>query len=160
MHARSEDKITQGTPYATKEDQVTSTQRKRNRGKGGDGGDMRGSENDDVPLAKRPRTSKRASGPNVLFARPFAKKDPLKYRSCYSYVLKRIRDIKQHLSRFYQLSIYCPRCVSIFETEGECDKHIRALSCLVQDTIIYEGATRAQKILLGQRAFSKMTLSD
>lgn len=160
MHGRSEDKVTQGTPYATKEDQVTPTQRKRNRGKGGDGEDARGSEDDDVPLAKRPRTSKRASGPNVLFACPFAKKDPLKYRSCYSYVLKRIRDVKQHLSRFHQLPMYCPRCMSIFEAEEERDEHIRASSCLVQDTIIYEGVTRAQKILLGQRTSSKMTLSD
>jgi hypothetical protein len=140
--------------------QVSTTRQKRTRGKGRGSEEPRESEDDEDLPAKRSRTSKRASGNHTSFACPFAKKNPLKYRSCYSYVLKRIRDVKQHLSRFHQLPIYCPRCACAFDVEDDRDEHIRASSCLVQNTIVYEGITRAQKSLLGQRAPSKMTPSD
>jgi hypothetical protein len=140
--------------------QVSTTRQKRTRGKGGGSEEPRESEDDEDLPAKRSRTSKRASGNHTSFACPFAKKNPLKYRSCYSYVLKRIRDVKQHLSRFHQLPIYCPRCACAFDVEDDRDEHIRASSCLVQNTIVYEGITRAQKSLLGQRAPPKMTPSD
>ncbi|PMD16710.1 hypothetical protein NA56DRAFT_649272 [Hyaloscypha hepaticicola] len=143
------------------EDGITTVSKKRGRNNQ-DGSEEAGDSEDDERLpAKRRRTSKRAAGHQLSFACPFAKKSPLKYRGCYAYVLRRVRDVKQHLSRFHQLPIYCPRCTDTFEAEDERDEHIRASSCLVQhETITFEGVTRAQKILLGQRVSAKMTSSD
>jgi len=140
---------------------ITNLPKKRGRNSQ-DGSEETGDSEDDEGLpAKRRRTSKRAAGHQLSFACPFAKKNPLKYRGCYAYVLKRVRDVKQHLSRFHQLPIYCPRCTDTFEAEDERDEHIRASSCLVQhETITFEGVTKRQKILLGQRVPAKMTASD
>jgi len=135
----------------------TRTKRNNRRESSEDAG---GSGDDQDAPEKRRRTSKKASGHHVSFACPFCKKDPLKYRSCYAYVLSRIRDVKQHLSRYHQLPIYCPRCMCTFEAEDERDGHVRASSCLIQDTISYEGVTRAQKVQLTQRVSSKMPLED
>jgi hypothetical protein len=94
------------------------------------------------------------------FACPFAKKDPLKYRSCLDFTLKRIRDVKQHLNRVHPLPIYCSRCMCNLETEDKRDEHIRASLCDVQSGITYEGVTMAQKAQLTQKVSSKMTSED
>ncbi|KAN0101611.1 hypothetical protein V8E51_012121 [Hyaloscypha variabilis] len=160
QHPGAQVTTTKESSTAAKATQATPLQRKRLRTSGAGDDEPRESEDDDDFPAKRARTSKRTYGQNPSFACPFAKKDPLKYRCCYTYVMKRIRDVKQHLSRFHQLPIYCPLCMDTFDTEDERDVHIRAASCPVQPTISYEGVTRAQKVLLGQRVSSKMTLSD
>ena len=140
---------------------ITTPPKKRSRNNQDGSEDAGDSEDDEDFTAKRRRTSKKAAGNQPSFACPFAKKDPLKYRGCYAYVLKRVRDVKQHLSRFHQLPIYCPRCTHTFEAEDERDEHIRASPCLIQQQpITFEGVTRAQKILLGQRVSAKMTPSD
>jgi hypothetical protein len=140
---------------------ITTPPKKRSRNNQDGSEDAGDSEDDEDFTAKRRRTSKKAAGNQPSFACPFAKKDPLKYRGCYTYVLKRVRDVKQHLSRFHQLPIYCPRCTHTFEAEDERDEHIRASPCLIQQQpITFEGVTRAQKILLGQRVSAKMTPSD
>jgi hypothetical protein len=151
---------TRSTSTATSRDSDKNTGKKRNRQnrEGSDG--AKGSGDDEAAPEKRRRASKKASGNQVSFACPFAKKDPLKYRSCYAYVLSRIRDVKQHLSRYHQLPIYCPRCMSTFETEDERDDHNRASSCVVQAAVRHEGVTRAQKAQLSARVSSTMTVED
>lgn len=94
------------------------------------------------------------------FACPFAKKDPLQYRSCLDFTLKRIRDVKQHLNRNHPLPIYCARCMCIFETEDKRDEHIQAFRCGIQTGITYEGVTVAQKFQLAQKVSSKLTFED
>ncbi|KAE9369297.1 hypothetical protein N431DRAFT_346045, partial [Stipitochalara longipes BDJ] len=161
QHAGAHDAIPEGTSNTTKIRKATPLRKKtKNHKSRADDEESRESEDDEERPAKRPRTSKRGSAHDPSFACPFAKKDPLKYRCCYAYVMKRIRDVKQHLSRFHQLPIYCPLCMCTFDAEDERDVHIRATSCSVQPTVSYEGVTRAQKLLLGQRVSSKMTLSD
>ncbi|PMD54799.1 uncharacterized protein K444DRAFT_538052, partial [Hyaloscypha bicolor E] len=117
------------------------------------------SGDDDGAPEKRRRASKRTTGNQLSFACPFAKKDPLKYRGCYSYTLSRVRDVKQHLSRYHQLPIYCPRCMDIFETEDERDEHNKTIPCLAQN-FRHEGVTRAQKAQLSERVSSTMTVED
>jgi hypothetical protein len=159
--AVSNDTAAKVTPSSTCKTKASTTSRKkRSREMGGNSEDARDSDDNDEYPAKRPRTSKGVSGDQASFACPFAKKDPLKYRCCYAYVLKRVRDVKQHLSRFHQLPMYCPRCMCIFDAEGVRDEHIRESYCLVKDSISFEGVTRAQKIQLGQRVSSKMSQSD
>jgi hypothetical protein len=139
---------------------ATSSERKRKRetsgGKEREGGNEDG---DDTP-DKLWRASKKDSGHQITFACPFAKKDPVKYRSCYACILRRIGDVKQHLSRHHQLPIYCPLCMSCFDTEDQRDEHVRASSCPKRDAIKYEGVTRAQKVQLGQKVSSKLSSVD
>jgi hypothetical protein len=138
----------------------TSSGRKRKREDSGTKEEEGGSgDGDDTPDKLR-RTSKKDAGHQVTFACPFAKKDPVKYRSCYACILRRIGDVKQHLSRHHQLPIYCPVCMSCFDTEDQRDEHIRASSCTKRDTIKYEGVTRAQKAQLGQKVSSKLSSVD
>lgn len=136
----------------------TSSGKKRNRDQGG--GSEEENENNDGDKApeKKSRTSKKASGHQASLACPFVKKDPVTYRSCYTYELKRIQDVKQHLSRRHQLPIYCPRCMDIFDAENKRDEHIRQSNCLLQEPIPFEGVTRTQKEQLTQRVSPKMTL--
>ncbi|KUJ09934.1 uncharacterized protein LY89DRAFT_266617 [Mollisia scopiformis] len=138
-----------------------SSQNKRQYQPGGRGKGDEENEDDQGGSQKRPRMSKKVSGHQVSFACPFAKKDPLRYRSCHAYVINRIQDVKTHLSRYHQLPIYCPRCMSTFVTESERDEHNRAsMPCPVEEVIPYEGVTRAQKDQLSQRVSSKMALSE
>jgi hypothetical protein len=139
---------------------ATSSERKRKReysgGKEREGGNGDGEDTPD----KLWQTSKKDSGHQITFACPFAKKDPVKYRSCYACILRRIGDVKQHLSRHHQLPIYCPVCMSCFDTEDQRDEHVRASSCPKRDAIKYEGVTRAQKAQLGQKVSSKLSSVD
>lgn len=138
----------------------TSSGRKRKReDSGGNKREEGNGDAEDTPEKLR-RASKKDSGHQVTFACPFAKKDPLKYRGCYACILKRIGDVKQHLSRCHQLPIYCPVCMSCFETEDQRDEHIRASCCTKRDAIRYEGVTRAQKVQLGQKVSSKLSSVD
>ncbi|CAG9939913.1 unnamed protein product [Clonostachys rosea f. rosea IK726] len=114
------------------------------------------------PPRKRVRASKQSAGREASLACPYAKKDPIKYRSCYSYTLKRAKDVKQHLSRCHQLPIYCARCKEIFPSEDERNEHLEvdiSAICPVQN-IVYDGVTREQKELLTRRVSHRMTLED
>jgi hypothetical protein len=151
---------TRSASTATSRDSDKKTGKKRNHRKRAGSERSKGSGDDEAAPEKRRRASKKASGNQVSFACPFAKKDPLKYRSCYAYIISRIQDVKLHLSRYHQLPIYCPRCMFIFETEDERDEHNRATSCVVQDAVRHEGVTRAQKLQLTQRVSSTMAAED
>ncbi len=94
------------------------------------------------------------------FPCPYAKKDPLKYRSCLGLTLKRIRDVKQHLNRKLPLPIYCARCICIFGLEDQRDEHVQASRCGIQTGITYEGVTVAQKFQLAQKVSSKLNFED
>jgi hypothetical protein len=126
---------------------------------GSDGAE--GGEHDDPDVRKkRTKTAKQAVGRQVSLACPYAKKDAIRYRGCHAYVIKRIQDVKSHLSRYHQLPIYCQRCKMIFQTETARDEHAETIVCEVNRSIVYEGVTRAQKSQLGQRVSARMTLED
>ncbi|CAI6095112.1 unnamed protein product [Clonostachys chloroleuca] len=114
------------------------------------------------PPRKRVRASKKSAGREPSLACPYAKKDPINYRSCYSFNLKRVKDVKQHLSRCHQLPIYCARCKEIFPSEDERNEHLEvdiSAMCPVRN-IVYDGVTREQKELLASRVSHRMTLED
>ncbi|CAG9978715.1 unnamed protein product [Clonostachys byssicola] len=129
---------------------------------GMDGNDDQNGADERGPPRKRVRTNKQSAGREPSLACPYAKKDPIKYRSCYSKILKRAKDVKQHLSRSHQLPIYCARCKEIFHTEDERNEHLEvdiSAICPVQN-IVYDGVTREQKELLTRRVSPRMTLED
>jgi hypothetical protein len=120
-----------------------------------------GDGKDEGPPKKRNRASRQIAARELSLACPFAKKDPIKYRGCYQYTLRRTHHVKQHLSRCHQIPIYCQRCKELFDTEEERDDHATANSlCEKRFGIRYEGLTRKQKEQPGHRVSPKMTLSD
>jgi hypothetical protein len=142
-----------GTPLPSKGKGKSNTSpgEKRSRQNSNNDEDTKERQDEDNTSGKRPRISKKTIPNHLSFACPFAKKDPLKYGSCYKYILRRIRDVKQHLSRIHQQPIYCPRCMDTFETEEERDEHIRETSCELRAAIRFEGVTRALKQQLTER---------
>ncbi|KAK4445505.1 hypothetical protein QBC34DRAFT_413286 [Podospora aff. communis PSN243] len=126
------------------------------------GGEENGEEGGSDPPKKRRRSTRQSSERRVSLACPFAKKDPTRYRHCYSYILSRTQDVKQHLSRYHQLPIYCPRCKDEFQTEPERDQHcaVTNWSCQVRSGITHEGVTRSQKVELGHRVSPRQTLEE
>ncbi|CAM1508998.1 Fc.00g027370.m01.CDS01 [Cosmosporella sp. VM-42] len=110
---------------------------------------------------KRTRSTKQSAMHHVFLACPFAKKNPVKYRGCHAHVLKRIKDVKQHIHRWHQLPVYCGRCQEIFDTERERDLHLQAAErCEARDDIQHEGVTLSQQDKLSERVSAKMTLKE
>lgn len=119
--------------------------------------DCQGDDDEEQSLSvstsrKRLRTSSR-----LTFACPFCKKDPSRYRTCYRYILSRIRDVKQHISRCHRLPVYCPSCMDTFETEALRDEHSRARSCPTRPVVEFDGVTEEQKKLLARRISSRLS---
>ncbi|KAH0343046.1 hypothetical protein KCU83_g8987, partial [Aureobasidium melanogenum] len=61
---------------------------------------------------------------------PFVKLDPLKHEKCYTFVLRSIPRIKQHLERVHRIPVHCPKCYLIFHNNAEArDRHTREGIC-------------------------------
>lgn len=124
----------EGTPV----EHITHKRRRQNNG------DDEDDERHD-PSRQRLKRNQRSTAPNLSLACPFAKKSPLKYRSCFAKTISRIQDVKLHLSRCHQPPIHCYRCKSIFATEAILLEHAEAEpQCPPQRTPIYDGVTRDQ----------------
>lgn len=109
---------------------------------------------------KRPKETTDASTENRSFACPFSKKSPSKYRRCYRYDLKRIRDVKQHLRRCHRKGVYCPVCSQTFESEDARDAHVRQRSCVEKPGFIVEGLSEAQAQSLSGKCSSKVDVEE
>lgn len=69
--------------------------------------------------------------PTFLFACPYYRRNPVAYQQCLTFKLKRIRDVKQHLSRkHYGATCFCPTCFRTFPTIGMKDDHIHGGNCV------------------------------
>ncbi|KAI1358886.1 hypothetical protein F5Y08DRAFT_350174 [Xylaria arbuscula] len=78
-------------------------------------------------------SSKQASSKR-RFACPFFRRDPQHYQECGKYILKRIKDVRQHIYRHHCTpEISCPRCFKSFKDKTELNKHIRGDVCPVKD---------------------------
>lgn len=87
---------------------------------------------DDTPRNpdKRRRTTDCEPASHRTLACPFWKYNPYtKYRSCGTYTLKRIRDVKQHLTRRHMPTLYCQVCYVIFQERDRLEEHIETRSC-------------------------------
>lgn len=106
----------------------------------------------------KPSKRRRTSDRKLTFACPYTKKDPMSHRECYGYTLSRIRDVKQHLARRHQKPLYCPRCMRIFENEGERDRHIREPTlCPIRPSITLDGITESQRQQLAKKSASNIS---
>ncbi|KAG9687106.1 hypothetical protein KCU95_g8905, partial [Aureobasidium melanogenum] len=86
--------------------------------------------NDDEQPPKRKSRVTRSDDELPPLACPFAKFDPFKHEKCYTFVLRGVSRVKQHLERVHSIPIHCPKCYSIFRNNTEArDKHVREGTC-------------------------------
>lgn len=105
-----------------------------------------------------PSKRRRTSDQRLTFACPYTKKDPVSHRDCYKYKLTRIRDVKQHLTRCHRNPLYCPRCMSAFQTEDQRDSHFRQAWCPIQPSIKPDGITENQRLELAKKSASNTSV--
>jgi len=68
------------------------------------------------------------------FACPYWKRDPRAHRPCARLVLRRIRDVKQHLHRRHAPAFYCERCLCVFAGAATHGAHVAgAEPCTLPD---------------------------
>lgn len=77
---------------------------------------------------RKPLTDKDNIGPR-LFSCPFYMFDPVKSRTCTSFVFQRSAEAFQHISQRHALENHCGTCYEEFTSESRRDAHIWAGSC-------------------------------
>ncbi|KAK8018821.1 hypothetical protein PG991_008011 [Apiospora marii] len=97
-------------------------------------------------------------GPTL--ACPFYKKDKTAHSKCLLFRLRRIKDVKQHLTRKHIQPQFCARCGHHFETQESLRSHTRSASCALADFVEPEGITEDQKKELGARVGRKFGLAE
>lgn len=82
---------------------------------------------------------------------PFYKNDSNKYHDCRQNVLRRIKDVKQHMFRKHRKpDFYCPVCFGIFSDAMLRDIHIQERQCTAEPDPVYDGISEEQKKTLSQ----------
>lgn len=97
-------------------------------------------------------------GPTL--ACPFYKKDKIAHSKCLLFRLRRIKDVKQHLTRKHIQPQFCARCGRHFDTQESLRAHTRNASCVLADFMEPEGITEDQKKELGARVGRKFGLAE
>lgn len=83
--------------------------------------------------------------PTQLLACPFSKLDGNRYHGCLKFELRRVKDVKQHISRKHlSPEFYCARCWHTFPDRGKQDEHARTAACAIQPKPLFEGISDMQ----------------
>lgn len=95
----------------------------------------------------------------ISLACPFQRLDAHKYHRCSKYILRRIKDVKQHIYRCHmQPEYYCALCFNVFESALERDEHIRRAGCNKRPVPWFHGVSDEQRRRLGQKASSTLSV--
>jgi len=89
------------------------------------------------------------------FACPYLRYDPDNNQQCLSFKLRRIRDVKQHLTRRHYHPFYCPTCYKKFPSVQDLGNHIRPQTCTPQSPVAIgnaDGMTPEAQERLKERA--------
>lgn len=119
------------TPYSIRSEfpfpgACVATQKRSHDGASPDGGSA--IERFEIERSKRLKTSHDKWERSL--ACPFYKHYPFSHRKCLALVLRRPKDVKQHIYRCHtKPEFYCARCYEIFRTAAERDTHWREESC-------------------------------
>ncbi|KAI0809851.1 hypothetical protein GGR55DRAFT_646964 [Xylaria sp. FL0064] len=113
-------------------------------------------QEEELPPRKRMESLKE----DALLACPFAKWKPLSYQSCYKYIMKDIRRVKQHLRRSHKRPLHCPTCWETFKVEEVFYSHIESRSCLPRPKRALEGVSSTQQEHLDRKVDRKLSRSD
>ncbi|KAH8716818.1 hypothetical protein GQ44DRAFT_713082 [Phaeosphaeriaceae sp. PMI808] len=79
------------------------------------------------------------------FACPFYKHEPSRYRNrrtCPGPGWPTVHRMKEHLYRAHAQHIYCPRCYTMFDADGDLSTHLRSQHCQVSAPQPLEGIDR------------------
>ncbi|KAI1080834.1 hypothetical protein F5B20DRAFT_96093 [Whalleya microplaca] len=77
---------------------------------------------------------------------PFYKMDNHKYADCRTNLLRRIKDVKQHVYRKHrQPEFYCPVCFHVFNEPISRDQHIQDRKCVSRPDPAFDGISEDQK---------------
>ena len=119
-------------------------------------------ENDEFlrppPQKKSKMERHEGTGRPRYLACPFLKLDPVRYESCCANKMKRIRDVKQHLSRRHTPDYYCQRCLKTdFRNEESLQVHVDLGDCVLRHPRLLEGVSYAQRGRLTRKSNSNLT---
>lgn len=106
------------------------------------------SENPTSSALKRRKTDES----KVQLACPFQKADPARHRACGRLILRRIKDIKQHIVRRHKAPIHCLRCFATFQSNDELVSHARINPPCETRQGRLDGISGDQQQLLSKRA--------
>lgn len=91
---------------------------------------------------------------SLRFACPFFKLDRVKHHNCLRFQLKRVKDVKQHISRKH--AFHCTNCFEVFPDSRSCETHMSHLACQAdswpQEIAVQESISDAQKQMFSLRA--------
>lgn len=88
-----------------------------------------------------------------LFACPFYKHDPFKYRLClFRQRLTATNYVRQHLRRYHLSPMHCPTCGGVFRLQSDLDGHIRERTCQIRD-FSHPGLSQVQREALEKNLF-------
>lgn len=123
------------------------------------GNNSHSDDNDDGHRAKsKSKRRREAEGTRLNLACPFAKKDPVRWRSCYRHELSKISYVKQHLYRVHLQPLYCHRCGATYDRQEDLSEHMRSTTpCDVRSFSVPEGLTVEQRQRLSERLSSKLS---
>lgn len=116
-----------------------------------------GWENSDGSENETPSRFKPSHDDSVpSLACPFYKHYPLQHWKCLSRVLRRPKDVKQHIYRSHtKPEFYCARCYHIFRSATERDTHCRETVCDTLDSSLSsqsQGINKDQRKLLSEKS--------
>ncbi|KAI5925597.1 hypothetical protein F4810DRAFT_56940 [Camillea tinctor] len=101
------------------------------------------------------------SNDNRILACPFYKMNSGKYSDCRTNILRRIKDVKQHVYRKHgKPSIYCAMCFEVFHKATLRDDHIKRRSCQEKPDPMYDGISEDQKKALSDTNSRGKLLED
>lgn len=84
--------------------------------------------------------------PSQPLACPFSKLDGNRYYGCLKFELRRVKDVKQHISRKHSTpEFYCSRCWDTFPDRVRRDKHVKVALCETQPEPLFEGISDEQR---------------
>jgi hypothetical protein len=109
--------------------------------------------------AKRPNSSN-DEDESPLLACPFYKHDEVRHQKCLKHILRRIKNVKEHLRRCHKQPYFCPLCGQIFGHKVELDSHLRARTCDAREFQEPEGITEDHERSFRLKVDKKLTLSE
>lgn len=146
-------------PSRLTERNVSHPRAHNKRRKRDDSGNSQSGDNEEKHGAKsKSKRRREAEGTRLNLACPFAKKDPVRWRTCYRHELSKISYVKQHLYRVHLQPLYCQRCGVTYQRQEDLSEHMRSTTpCELVSFTVPEGLTMEQRRRLSERLSSKLT---
>jgi hypothetical protein len=109
--------------------------------------------------AKRPNSGS-DENESPLLACPFYKHDEVRHQKCLKHILRKVKNVKEHLRRCHKQPNFCPLCGRAFDHKLELDGHLRARACDAREFKEPEGITEDHERSFKLKVNKKLTLSE